>query len=139
MFQRKGFSLDDWQEVERLIRLDMSPSKRHSGLHWKADCRSVRTIYLHLYADKRRDGDLWRHLRCQKRAEAVRKRARAPGMIKNRVGIDERPGIVDQKSRIGDWEGDTIIGKNHRGALVTLAEEVALCLGSSSARQAGRP
>ncbi|MBS0172755.1 MAG: IS30 family transposase, partial [Nitrospira sp.] len=44
------------------------------------------------------------------------------GAIKNRIGIDERPGIVDQKSRIGDWEGDTVIGKNHRGALVTLAE-----------------
>lgn len=44
------------------------------------------------------------------------------GTIKNRVGIDERPVIVEQKSRIGDWEGDTVIGKNHRGALVTLAE-----------------
>ena len=30
--------------------------------------------------------------------------------------------IVEQKSRIGDWEGDTVIGKNHRGVLVTSAE-----------------
>ena len=44
------------------------------------------------------------------------------GMIKNRVSIDDRPKIVDQKTRIGDWEGDTVIGKNHRGGLVTLAE-----------------
>ncbi|MDP1679340.1 MAG: hypothetical protein Q8L02_04345 [Candidatus Nitrotoga sp.] len=43
-------------------------------------------------------------------------------MIKNRVSIDERPEIVDQKTRIGDWEGDTVIGKNHKGGLVTLAE-----------------
>ncbi len=41
---------------------------------------------------------------------------------KNRIGIDERPEIVDQKNHIGDWEGDTVIGKNHQGALVTLAE-----------------
>ncbi len=43
-------------------------------------------------------------------------------MIKNRVSIDERPEIVDQKTRMGDWEGDTVIGKNHKGGLVTLAE-----------------
>ncbi|SCZ85375.1 hypothetical protein [Nitrosomonas mobilis] len=42
-------------------------------------------------------------------------------MIKNRIGIDERLEIVDQKNRISDWEGDTVIGKNHQGALVTLA------------------
>jgi IS30 family transposase len=43
-------------------------------------------------------------------------------MIKNRVSIDERPGIVDQKTRMGDWEGDTVIGKKHKGGTVTLAE-----------------
>ena len=36
--------------------------------------------------------------------------------------IDQRPEIVTQKLRIGDWEGDTVIGKNHKGGLVTLAE-----------------
>ena len=44
------------------------------------------------------------------------------GTIKNRIGIDERPEIVNQKSHIGDWESDTVIGKNHQSALVTLAE-----------------
>ncbi|MBY0484602.1 MAG: hypothetical protein K2P83_08920 [Nitrosomonas sp.] len=44
------------------------------------------------------------------------------GTIKNRIGIDERSEIVDQKSLIVDWEGGTVIGKNHQGALVTLAE-----------------
>jgi IS30 family transposase len=43
-------------------------------------------------------------------------------MIKNRISIDDRPDIVTQKTRIGDWEGDTVIGKHHRGGLVTLAE-----------------
>jgi IS30 family transposase len=37
-------------------------------------------------------------------------------------GIDERPEIVDQRSRLGDWEGGTVMGKNHQGAWVTLAE-----------------
>jgi transposase, IS30 family len=38
--------------------------------------------------------------------------------------IDERPPEVEQRSRIGDWEGDTIIGKSHQGAAVTLVERV---------------
>jgi len=48
------------------------------------------------------------------------------GQIANRVSIDERPKIVDEKSRIGDWEGDTIIGKSHKGALLTLVERKTL-------------
>ncbi len=45
------------------------------------------------------------------------------GQIKNRVSIDE-PKVVDEKSRIGDWEIDTVIGKGHSGALVTIVERV---------------
>ena len=38
------------------------------------------------------------------------------------MGIERRPAIVEERSRLKDWEGDTVIGKNHRGALVTWAE-----------------
>src|SRR5690606_2638364 len=44
------------------------------------------------------------------------------GHIKNRVSIDDRPSVVDDKSRVGDWEIDTVIGKGHSGALVTIVE-----------------
>ncbi len=95
----KQFSLNDWAEVERLIQQDMNPDQAGRGLALEDSLQiSHETIYQYIYADKRR------------------------GMIPNRVSIDERPEIVDQKIRIGDWEGDTVIGKNHRGALVTLAE-----------------
>jgi IS30 family transposase len=43
-------------------------------------------------------------------------------MIKNRVGIESRPEIVERRIRIGDWEGDTVVGKNHQGALVALVD-----------------
>ena len=36
--------------------------------------------------------------------------------------ISERPKAVENKKRIGDWEGDTIIGAKGKGALVTLVE-----------------
>ncbi len=42
--------------------------------------------------------------------------------IPNRGDIDERPKIVASKERFGDWEADTIIGKDHQGAILTLAE-----------------
>lgn len=48
------------------------------------------------------------------------------GQIKNRVSIDERPIVVDEKSRVGDWKIDTVIGKNHSGALVTIVERATL-------------
>jgi IS30 family transposase len=38
------------------------------------------------------------------------------------VSIDERPAVVDAKARFGDWEMDTIVGKDGKGAIVTLVE-----------------
>ena len=38
------------------------------------------------------------------------------------MGIEKRPAVVDKKKRAGDWEGDLIIGKNHKGCMVTLVE-----------------
>lgn len=43
---------------------------------------------------------------------------------KKRVDIDERPEIVDKKVRFGDSEIDTIIGKNNKGALLTINDWV---------------
>ena len=79
-------------------------------------------IYQHIFADKRTGGTLWQHLRCQKKR---RKRAGGRdrrGLLPNRVSIDERPEIVDQGKRLGDWEGDTIIGAGQKGAVLTLVE-----------------
>jgi transposase, IS30 family len=120
----KQFSLHDWVEVERLIRQDFSPEQASARLKLEGGLQiSHEAIYQHVYADKRDGGDLCQHLRCQKpRRKRYASGQERRGMIKNRVSIDNRPEIVDQKSRIGDWEGDTVIGKNHRGGLVTLAE-----------------
>jgi len=49
-----------------------------------------------------------------------------PSLIPNRVGIAQRPAIVDSKCRIGDWECDTVIGKDRKSALVTLVERKTL-------------
>jgi len=57
--------------------------------------------------------------------EAQRKRYVAydrRGVIPQRVSMAERPAMIDARRRVGDWEGDTVIGKAHRGGLVTLVE-----------------
>ena len=45
--------------------------------------------------------------------------------IKNAVSIDQRPAIVDTRLRLGDWEADTVLGKQGSGVLVTLAERTS--------------
>ena len=85
---------------------------------------SHETIYQHIWADKAQGGDLFKHLRRQGKAYQSRSKGKQAGrgFIKNRVSIDERPQVVDDKSRIGDWEIDLVIGKGHNGALVTIVE-----------------
>lgn len=116
-----------WQQVEALIREGWSPEQIAGRLEDEQGvCISHEWIYLYIYADKRSGGDLYRYLRCQK---ARRKRYGTysrRGIIPNQVSIDARPAIVDSRRRFGDWEGDTVIGKGHRGALVTLVERKSL-------------
>lgn len=77
-------------------------------------------------ADKKAGGDLYKHLRHsgKKRKKRYGSKDRR-GQIKNRVSIDERPKIVEKKKRIGDWEGDTIIGKQQEKAIVTLVDRAS--------------
>ena len=44
------------------------------------------------------------------------------GLIPGRIDIAHRPAIVDIKSRLGDWELDSIIGAKYRGAIANMVE-----------------
>lgn len=44
------------------------------------------------------------------------------GQIPNRLSISDRPTIVDDKQRLGDFEGDLIVGKAHKGAVISLTD-----------------
>ena len=116
-----------WNQIEALIRKDWSPEQICGRLEAEQGIRiSHEYIYLYIYADKRSGGDLYLHLRCQKQRRKRYGSYDRRGIIRNRISIDERPSIVDAKGRFGDWEGDTVIGKQHRGALVTLVERKSL-------------
>lgn len=120
----RQFGTQQWSQVHSYLRLGLSPEQVSGRLKEERELRiSHECIYQHIYSDKRADGDLVQHLRCQK----VRRKRYASGQerrgtLKNRVSIEQRPAIVDQRSRIGDWEGDTVVGKGHQGVLVTLVE-----------------
>jgi len=114
--------------IRRLIRQELSPQqvvdylKRHKQLSLHHE-----TVYQFIYEDKAAGGTLYQHLRIV--SKPYRKRYGhydRRGKIKNRVGIEARPAMVEKRSRIGDWEGDTIIGKGRKSALLTLVERKTL-------------
>lgn len=78
-----------------------------------------RSIYTWLYKDKLAGGTFCKYLRINRRKRyTVRCRSKIPG----RVGIEERPKVVNSRRRYGDWEGDTAQGKVNTGCLVTIVE-----------------
>ena len=116
-------SEEEWRRIEALLRQDWSPEQIGGRLALEGRRKvSHEWIYQHIYADKQAGGDLHTHLRCQKQRKKRYGSNDRRGKIPNRMGIEKRPAIVDEKSRIGDWEGDTIIGKGHKGAVVSLVE-----------------
>jgi len=120
---RRHISEQTWLLVESKLRLDWSP-EQISGWLMKNDQESVshEQIYQHVYVEQRAGGALYKHLRCQKKRRKRSGKYDHRGIIPNRKSIDERPVIVEQRQRLGDWEGDLIIGKNHQGAALTLVE-----------------
>ena len=115
--------LETWQLIETKIQLDWSPEQISGWL--KRSCVSSVSpewIYQYVYADKRAGGTLHKHLRCQKRRRKRYGQYDRRGIIPARRSIEMRPEAVNLRKRLGDWESDTIIGKRHLGAVVTLTE-----------------
>lgn len=111
--------------VELLIRENKMSPEQISGRLQKTHGISIshESIYRYVWRDKKEGGYLYEHLRQRgkKRNKRGSKNA-GRGLIPNRVGIELRPAEVAAKKRVGDWEGDTIIGKNHCGAIVSMVE-----------------
>ena len=112
---------DEAEKAKKRVRIKEQESSEQA-LREKA-LKEEEARRLREASDKARGGDLHGHLRGQK---PYRKRYASGqdrrGQLKGRVSIDERPVVVDQRSRLGDWEGDTIIGRKHQGALLSLVE-----------------
>lgn len=113
--------------IETKICLDFSPEQVSGWLSKEQGIAiSHERIYQHVWTNKSGGGELYKHLRHsnKKRKKQYGSKDKR-GQIRNRVSIEERPEIVGKKARIGDWEIDTVIGKNHQGALVTIVDRVS--------------
>jgi transposase, IS30 family len=114
-----------WEKVETKLRTEQWSPEQISQTFAKTDVGKVshEAIYQHIYRDQQTGGGLHKHLR--HRCKSYRKRGlgrERRGRIKNQVMIDERPPIVEERSRVGDWELDTIIGRPGGKVLVTMVE-----------------
>jgi transposase, IS30 family len=121
-----------WSYVEHLLRVEKwSPEQIHgrlTHLGWK-DAPSSEHIYRRVYADLKAGGKLRDCLRGRKK---YRKRygsgQECRGRMPNRRDIDERDPVIEKRERVGDFEGDTVMGAKHQGAIVTLVDRKSLLL-----------
>ena len=110
----RKLSKEDWQDIEQCL-------KRHWSLETIVGvrkregktCVSIEWLYHIIRRDKERGGTLYTYLPHHLKHRKKPVSSRIP--IKDRVSIDERPAVVDSKSRFGDWEMDTIVGKDGKG------------------------
>lgn len=108
--------------VVTLLEEDFSPEQIVGHCSVKnLKCVSAERIYQFIWRDKKAGGKYYKHLRSKGKRYAKRGALKGSrGIIKDRIGIESRPLIVDEKQRIGDLEVDLVIGKNHKGALLTI-------------------
>lgn len=108
--------------IEKLTKEQWSP-KQIVGYSAQNNISMVshERIYQLIRQDRKDGGLLWTHTR-HKLKHRKRPVAGKQVNIKNKVSIELRPAIVDTQERYGDWEIDTIIGENQKGAILTITE-----------------
>ena len=110
--------------ITQYIKEDWSPEQINERLNavGQTSVSHVR-IYQFIEQDKQQGGDLYTHFRFyhtgHRRAKYGSKHKSG---LKDRVSISQREQIVDDKSRVGDWEIDTIVGAGKKGAITTVVE-----------------
>lgn len=112
---RKKLTIDRWQpeQIAERAKLEGIPMV------------SCTVIYRIIAKDRKAGGTLYKYLRRNKPYRKLKGQyPDTRGILKNRVDISQRPAIVDEKTRFGDFEIDTVIGANHKGALLTMNDRV---------------
>ena len=106
--------------IEKKLKIQWSPEQIAGRLkREKKIAIGKDSIYKWIYSERK---DLARYLRCKKGSYRRRYGTRIREKERERVKIkriDERPEVVEKRERIGDWEGDTIIGKEKTQRLLT--------------------
>lgn len=117
----KRASKSAWEYAKKHLQDDQWSPEQIAGRLALEELETIshETIYQRILEDKNAGGELYTHLRCKKkRKKRYGSATSSRGAIPNRVDIDQRPAIVDGRKRMGDWEGDTIIGAHDGGAVI---------------------
>jgi IS30 family transposase len=110
--------------IKKKLKLDWSPEQISGRLERDKGKRLIchETIYQYIYDE---GCELTKYLRYKKskyrRRHGTKKREVERELSRKRR-IDQRPEIINQRQRIGDWEGDTVHGKDNSGAIATHVE-----------------
>ena len=110
-----------WEALDLLLEEDWSPQQISADMKSRGKLISHELIYRHIRADL--TGKLASHCRHKMKYNRHGRPDRTTKVrnIPDRVSIHERPVEADG-SRFGDWEMDTIVGKDGKGAILTLTE-----------------
>ncbi|MXW44079.1 MAG: IS30 family transposase, partial [Candidatus Dadabacteria bacterium] len=113
---------EHWAMVEnRLVNKHWNPDQISGRFHRDGVVSvSAKWIYNYIWEDRKAGGVLHKSLR--RRGKKPNRRGRdgsGRGVIPGRVDISKRPAEVEDKTRVGDWEADTITGTRHLGAIVS--------------------
>lgn len=114
--------------IKKYLKQEYSPEQIAATLNrnHKVNISHV-TIYTFIHEDRLHNGTLYTKLRHKGKRRAKYGKGRK-NRIPNRISIEQRPIIVDEKIRVGDFEADTIIGKGRQGAIITIVERKSMYL-----------
>lgn len=122
--RNQHFTTADWSQVEACLQEQWSPEQIAGRLRRSGKLRiSHETIYRYVWKNRRRGGELYRHLRgarknCRKRYGKYDSRGRLAG----KRSIAERPPGAQNRSRVGHLEGDTVLGSGNKHCILTLVD-----------------
>jgi len=113
----KRIPCDIWVQVIAYLELQWSPEQIASQV-----AVSLHSIYRFIQQDKSKGGLLFHNLRFRNQRKRKYGSIETRGQLTNRKSIHDRPAEIEQRSRFGDLEIDTIVGKNHQQSLVSIVD-----------------
>ena len=118
------FSFTMEKIIREKIKLEWSPEQIVGWCKLEGiEMVSHERIYQFIWSDKQKGGNLYTFLRTGQKKYKKRYGSKSSrGQNPNKITIDERPKEVEEKNRVGDFESDLIIGKDHNGAFLTIID-----------------
>jgi len=113
----KRIPCEMWTHVISYLDLQWSPEQIASCV-----AVSLHSIYRFIRQDKNKGGTLFHNLRFRNQRKRKYGSPETRGQLSNRKSIHDRPIEIEQRTRFGDLEIDTIVGKKHQQSLVSIVD-----------------